>query len=376
MQAKRVVALLCLSLKAETDRYFVLGSEGEPLALCEECGSPLEGGSCTSCGSGFRDGSSPIGAAPLDRRELSRVLGRSVGARAHGSYSLSIQQAEGMARLRKQIESLVERFNASAEVKHTAVVSAERLAVRFMEELGPTQAAIASVAQVFIGQGRNFVEVSGCISMVRPGMDRLKDLIVEVYPASAGEIRVVVDGRERPFRAHSNGIYQKLRIPVFASDGNALVELKNARLTQRGYDPKRIDPLGPSEFRAKTDETNFELFKVIKEARLSGRVAGAAVDPNTLLRKYSVSKLPLTQRLLREACLLRQVIGEYGRLYAQKVGNGHGRSPRKLAEEALIEACTKVVPSYLSSSISQKYHLKQSGIRSLIVLTEFAKWQG
>jgi hypothetical protein len=312
----------------------------------------------------------------LDRRELSRVLGRKVGVRAHGSYALSIQQEEGMAPLRKEIELLVERFNASVEVKHAARQSAERLAVKVMDALGPTKAAIASVAQVFIGQGRNLVEVSSCISMVHPAMNRLRDLIVEVYPEPRGEIRVLVDCRERLFRSYSSGIYRKLRIPAFTSDGNARVELKNARLTHRGYDRKRIDPLGPSEFRMKIDETNFELFKVIKEARLSGYVTGGAVDPSALLRKYSVSKLPLTQRLLRDAGLLQQVIGEYGRLYVQAVSNGQGRSPRKLAEEALIKACTRVVPSYLNSSISQKYHLKQSGAKSLVVLSELAEWKG
>lgn len=299
-----------------------------------------------------------------------------MGARAHGSYSLSIQQEEGMAPLRKQIDSLVEQFSASPEVKAAAKQSAERLAVKIMDALGPTKAAIASVAQVFIGQGRPLVEVSSCISKVHPSMDKLRDLVVEVYPAPAGEIRVLVDGRERASKSFADGLYRKMRIPLFASDGNAHVELKNAKLTRGGYDSKRIDPLGISEFRVKADERNFELFKVIKEARLSGKVSGAAVDPSTLLRKYSVSRLPLTQRLLRDAGLLRQVIGEYGALYAQEVSNGQGRSPRKLAEEALVEACTRVVPSYLSSSISQKYHLKHSGMRSLVVLSEFAGWQG
>ena len=376
MRAKPFGALACQPLKAGHSLAYVPIGAGEPLELCEECGSPLDDGSCGNCSSGPREGTSPVGAAPLDRGELSRVLGRSVGARAHGSYALSIQQEKGMAPLRKEIDSLVERFNASTEVKSAAKRSAERLAVNVMDELGPTKAAIASVATVFIGQGRSFSEVSFCISMLHPAMDRLRDLIVEVYPAPSGEIRVLVEGRERSFRSHSSGIYRKLRIPLFASDANALVELKNAKLTRGGYDAKRIDPLGISEFRVKADEKNFELFKVIKRARLSGKVSGGGVDPSTLLRKYSVSRLPLTQKLLRDAGLLQQVIGEYGALYAKEVSDGQGRSPRKLAEEALVEACTRVVPSYLSSSIPQKYHLKQSGMKSLVVLSEFARWQG
>src|SRR5208282_241690 len=77
--------------------------------LCEHCGSPLdESGLCWSCGAGgFQSGSSPVGAAPLEKSELARVLGRGIGDKAHGAYSLSMQQAEGMSHLRQEIESMV-----------------------------------------------------------------------------------------------------------------------------------------------------------------------------------------------------------------------------------------------------------------------------
>jgi hypothetical protein len=362
------------TLKGEHGLSSVSG-ERESLELCEECGSPLVGGFCELCIPGRTDGSSPVGAAPLDRRELSRVLGRSVGAKAHGSYALSIQQEAGMAPLRKEIDSLVERFNASAEVKRLAKQNAEKLAVKLMDDLGPTRAAIVSVAQFFIAQGRNFAEVSFCISLIHPAMDRLGDIMVEVYPEPTGEIRVLVDGRDRAFKSYSNGIYRKLRIPLFVSDSNSLFELRNARLTQAGYDTRKVEPVGPSKFRAKTDERNFELFKVIEEARLSGKIATGATDIAAMLRRYSVSKLPLTQRLLREAGLIQQVTAEYARLLTREIADGRGRSPRRLAEEALVEACERVVPSCLSSSISQKYHLRQSAVRSLVVLSELAEWQ-
>jgi hypothetical protein len=245
-----------------------------------------------------------------------------------------------------------------------------------MDDLGPTKAAIASVAQEFLRVGRNLAEVSTCISQVYPGMDRWRDLIVEVYPTPEGDLRVLVDGQERPFRSYSDGLYLKLRIPLFASDGGALIELKNARLTQRGYDAKRVEPLGPSEFQIGTDERNFELFKVLEEARLSGSVADAGADLSALFRKYSISKLPITGKLLREAGLLQQVSAEYATLLTQKVGDGRGRSPRKLAEEALSEACADLVPGCLSNSIIRKYHLKQSGMTALVVKSELAAWQG
>ena len=281
-----------------------------------------------------------------------------------------------MAPLRREIESLVERFNASAEVKRAAKQNAEKLVIKVMDDLGPTKAAIASVAQFFISQGRNFAEVSFCISQVHPAMDRLGDLLLEIYPETTGEIKLLVGGRNRPFKLYSNGIYRKLRIALFASDRNSLFELRNARLTQAGYDDKRVEPLGPSEFRVKADESNFELFKVIEEAAFSGKIATWGADRGALMRKYSLSKLPLTQRLLRDAGLLRQAIGEFVRVLGQDVADSGGRSPKKLAEEALFEACERVVPPCLSSSIPRKYHLRQSSVKSLVVRSELAAWRG
>ncbi|MDV3292656.1 MAG: hypothetical protein LYZ70_00110 [Nitrososphaerales archaeon] len=350
--------------------------DGEPLELCEECGSPLEDGVCGGCGPGFRGGASPVGAAPPDRRELSKILGRNVGARAHGSYALSMQQEKGMAPLRKEIGSLVERFNASPEVKASVRQNAERLAVKIMDDLGPTKAAIVSVTQEFIRHGRTLTEVASCISQVHAGMDKLRDLVVEVYPAPEGKIRVLVDGSERPFRSYTEGLYRKLRIPLFASDGSALFELRNARLTTDGYDPKRVEPRRPTEFVIRADDRSFELFKVLKEARLSGGSPGGSPDPRVLLRKYSVSKLPLTERLLREAGVLQMVNAEYAKSFAEKLGDGRGRSPRKLAEMALFEVCDGLVPRGLRDEVARRHHLRPSALRSLVVKPELAAWQG
>ncbi len=349
--------------------------EGE-LDLCEECGSPLEDGVCRSCGIGFSDGASPVGAAPLGRGELSRVLGRQVGARAHGSYALSMQQEEGMAPLRKQIDLLVQQFNASPEVKAAVKQNAERMAVKIMREVGPTKAAIASVAQEFLALGRNLAEVSSSIGGLHPRMNRLKDLVVEVYPAPGGEVRVLVDGRDRTSRSYSDGLYRRLSIPLFASDSASIVELRDAVLTRKGYDARRVRPLGPSEFEVKADDRNFELFKVIEEARLTGGLSTGAQDPKALVRKYSISKLPLTEELMRNANLLPAVSAEYLARLSAKLGDGRGRSPRKLAEEALLESCLAVIPELVAEETARRYHLNQYRMRSLIVVGELARWRG
>jgi len=334
-------------------------------------------GRCGSCGAGYNGGASPVGAAPLDRRELSRVLGRNVGTRAHGSYALSIQQEEGMAPLRREIDRLAERFEAASEAKATVEKNAERLAVGIMDELGPTKAAIACVAQEFLRLGRSMADVSTHIAEVHPGIDRLKDLVVEVHQKHGSDVRVVVNGRPRPHSSHSAGLFRRLRIPLFASDCGALVELKGARLTKNGYDARMVQPHGPTQFIIKTTDNSFELFKVLEKARLAGGLGERNAGVTTALRKYSVSKLPLTVTLLRDAGLINEVGAEYMKRYARKAANGRGRSPRKLAEEALQEACERVVPKSLSDLLVAKYLLKPSAVRFLLVTGEpVDHWQG
>ncbi len=352
------------------------GRDGDPLEFCEECLSPLEDGYCHSCGVGFSDSAGPVGAAPLARDELSKVLGRPVGARAHGSYALSMQQEEGMAPLRKQIDLLVEQFSASPELKSRVKANAERLAVKVVDELGPTKAAIASVAEEFLMRGRNLAEVSSSIGKLHPKVNRLKDIVVEVYPVQEAVIRVIVAGRERPYRLYSEGLYRKLRIPVFASDSRAVVELRGAALTREGYDPRRVRPLSLSEFELKVDERSFELFKVLEEARLSGRLGTNGNDLKTVVRTYSISKLPLTEELLRAANLLPAVGAEYMSRLGGKLREGHGRSPRKLAEEALIESCSAVVPELVANEMAERHHLNRFRMKSLVVLAELGRWRG
>ena len=222
-------------------------AEPGPAETCEHCGSPLdERGTCWSCaGGGFQSGSSPVGAAPLEKSELSRVLRRSVGRRAHGAYSLSLQQAEGMAHLREQIESMVEQFNASPQTKNSVKMSSERNAVKLLPHLGPTKAAIASVAQEFLSLGRSVGEASLYISKVHPRVGRLSSLVIEVYVPDGGTVEVLVNGRRREFKSQSEGLYRRLRIPVYCWDEGAVLELSNAVLCAGRYPAKRMRVVGP-----------------------------------------------------------------------------------------------------------------------------------
>jgi hypothetical protein len=351
-------------------------SAREPPELCEECGSPLENGLCASCGIGFNEGGGPVGAAPLDRQELSSVLGRWVGGRAHGSYSLSMQQEERMAPLRKEIESLVEQFNASPQTKNSVKMSSERNAVKLLPHLGPTKAAIASVAQEFLSLGRSVGEASLSISKVHPKIGRLSSLVVEVYVPEGGTVDVLVNGRKREFKFQSQGLYLRLRIPVYCWDEGAVLELKNAVVCAGCYPTKRMRAVG-HKFILVLPEKTFELFKVLEEAKLSGAIPAPelAVDRINVVRKYSIAKLPFTEKFLRETGYLNTVNARYSTILRQRLRNGRGRMPRKLAEEALIEACYKEVPGSVGDLVVMRYHLKPSEVSSLLLLPELEAWE-
>jgi len=360
--------------------YFPRMVEPGQAELCEHCGSPLdESGLCWSCGGGgFRSGSSPVGTAPLDRSELAKVLGRGVGGKAHGAYSLSMQQAEGMSHLRDEIESMVGQFNASPQTKNSVKQNSERNAVKLSPEIGPTRAAIAAVAQEFLTLGRSMAEVSLFISKVHPRVGRLSSLVLEVYAPNASEvIQVWVNGRQRDFKSYSNGMYRKLRISVYCWDSGAVVELKNASLCEGRYPAKRMEVFGPARFALVLPDKTFQLFKIMEEARLSGALSNneLAVDPVNVVRKYSISKLPFTEKFLRQTGYLNRVNSAYNATLRLKLADGRGRMPRKLAEEALIEACGREVPVYLSDLVVGRYRLKPSEMSSLVVLSELEAWQ-
>jgi len=346
--------------------------------LCEHCGSPLdESGLCWSCsGGGFQSGSSPVGTAPLDKGELSKVLGRGVGDRALGAYSLSLQQAETMAHLRDEIDALVERSNASPEAKNSVKRSSERRAVKLLPHLGPTKAAIASVAQEFLGLGRSISEVSLFVARVHPRMASLTSLVLGVYVPDGTDVEVLVNGRKRDFKCYSQGLYRRLRIPVYCWDAGATVEMRNALLCRGEYPAKRMRLTGLSKFMLVLPERTFQLFKVLEEAKLSGVISEAELaDSVRFSRKYSIARLPFTERFLRETGYLNVVNASYSAILRQELRNGRGRSPKKLAEEALIEACSRSVPDFVSDLVVKKYRLKPSKMRSLVILPELAAWQ-
>jgi hypothetical protein len=94
-----------------------------------------------------------------------------------------------------------------------------------------------------------------------------------------------------------------------------------------------------------------------------------------VVRKYSVARLPFTEKFLRETGHLNRVSARYSAILRKKLANGDGRMPRKLAEESLVEACHTEVPGFVSDLVVNRYRLKASEMNSLVVLPELEAWR-
>jgi hypothetical protein len=135
--------------------------------------------------------------------------------------------------------------------------------------------------------------------------------------------------------------------------------------------------LSPHRFRLILPEKTFQLFRIIEEAKLSGAIqlGEFAVEPVHVARKYPIARLPLTEKFLRETGYLNRVNARYAALLRERLVDGRGRMPRKLAEQALIEACSEEIPEFVGDLVAEKYRLKRSEMNSLIVLPELEAWQ-
>jgi len=221
-------------------------------------------------------------------------------------------------------------------------------------------------------------EVSLFIARVHPRVGRIGSLVLTAYPQDEAKVvEVLVNSRLREFKSYSDGLYLKLRISLYCWDNGAMVELRNAVLCKRGYPTKKTMLRGPSNFVLVLPERTFQLFKILEKAKLLGvqQTSGHSVDPNTVARKYSIAKLPFTERFLRETGYLNRVNVRYGAILRKSLANGKGRMPRKLAEEALIEACNREVPPFVADLVVRKYRLKRPEMSSLLVLAELEGWR-
>lgn len=389
--------------------------DAEPLELCEDCGAPLHGRVCPNCSSsGYRvptdyyDGSNPYGEAALGREKLGAVIDRTVwdqearklrkGAASPGAretnFLNSMLQDQRQVQIHKRVERLVTLFNVSREVQARIAAKAEVQGKRLSKDgrLSLDKAVIVAVANEFLNLHTSFREVSRCIAAVYPAIGELSDLAVDVRTADPEAVTVLVNGAERKFKKLRLGgrrgreVY-RLAIPVYVFDNHANVELRNAvflpNFADEHFNARRAEEVNQQVLTLKVDERNYKLFKLLKEARLEAGLTNGEKDVRMLLRRYSISKLPLTSLIMSELGIIGQVQNKFWAILSEKVRDGRGRSPLKLAEDALIEAANQVVFSLpdsrgrLAALLRTECSLRSSKLKSdgVVIRSELKAWK-
>ncbi len=349
----------------------------EPLELCEDCGAPLHGRVCPNCSSSgysavvdYREGSNPYGEAAMELGKLRAVVDRTVwdedakklrkgavspGAR-ESNFLNSMLQDQRQVQIFKRVERLVSLFNVSREVQERITAKAELQARKLARDgrMGLDQAVIAAVANEFLNLHASFREVSKRIAAAYSEIGELSDLAFDVRTENPDAVTVLVNGAERKFKKVRLGGRQgrevyRLTIPIYISDNHAKVQLRNAVLlpnfADEHFNARRAEEVNRQALTLKVDEKNYKLFKLLKAARLEAGLGKGEKDIRMLLRRYSIRKLPLTSLVMSELGIIGQVQTRFWAILTEKMRDGRGRSPLKLAEDALIEAADQVVSS-------------------------------
>jgi hypothetical protein len=304
----------------------------------------------------------------------------------------------------KKVEALVDQFAAStsAEVRNSVMAAAENLATRLLrsEMISLDRAVIASVAREFLDRGMGFREIVRAIARLYPNAAEQEDLLVEVVlekenDKGTEELCVLVGGRERRFKTYSKGVTKVLSVTLYDFDSNAGIEIHGAAVVAGGYDKRRVELTDSKTtrktLRVKADRKSYELYKLLKEAHLDVESVGsdhrpivARVDNSDyLLRRFSLSKLILTTLLAFEVGLLRKLESEYCSIAREMFRRSDGRSYRKLAEDALLEADKRVWASLpalekarVASSLPTfgKEDENYTGVGGIVVRSELKAW--
>jgi hypothetical protein len=98
------------------------------------------------------------------------------------------------------------------------------------------------------------------------------------------------------------------------------------------------------------------------------------------MRRYSLSSLPLTERIAREAGCAGRLQSRFEQLFKQSLTRGMGRSPRSLAKEAMLQADTEIYSSLSpEAKASAALAAAQAGVTpikngGLVVVSELKGW--
>jgi len=368
--------LISEKYRPEEEEDYIHGDNG----LCPVCFSPPnDDNRCPRCDpSGFTG--TPFGESAPSRTEFRRIIGRVPSTREH-NYFRSLFTNDEERRIGEGAQAAIERINLDQHTKSALVMRITLMAKRFRSRglsINESILLAANLELSFLGVD----DVQSASSGRQLQTCALRPVVFEVVSEDARRISVTVAGAQRRFKVWplSKGGRNcfSVIVPLYEYDAGALIAVHNATLVRVA--DRRMSVVDAHTLRLKRCfSKSFRIFKLMKEVVVDGELE-LPDKSMAYIRRYSLSSLPLTERIAKEAGCAGRLQSRFEQLFKQALARGMGRSPRSLAKEAMLQADTEIYSSLSpEAKASVALAAAQAGVTlrkngGLVVVSELKRW--
>ncbi len=325
--------------------------------------------------------SNPFGEIAPSRSDFRQILGRVPSQKEHNFFK-SLYTDNDSRSIHELAESLVQTLRMDAKAKASLMERVESLAKRLIRatSMNVSESVLSALCTEASSSGIGLVELVSRVAEAYPSIARLNALSVRVKSADPTRAKVFVGGKERRFKLIRDGMVHLFKFPLYIFDNGAIVKFESARIAQ--ISDRRARVIDEQTLTLKIDpRKGFELFKLMKKALVDLGTPRYEKDFSMYLRRFPISSMPVTEWMMRQAGCLQAVQLRFVETFRRKLENGMGRSPERLALEALIEADAEVyarLPPDRRGSIlllANKLGISGTGESGLVLLQELKAWE-
>jgi hypothetical protein len=348
--------------------------------FCSVCSSLLHDDErCTRCDPSSFTGT-PFGESTPSRTDFRRIIGRVPSTREH-NYFRSLFTNDEERRIGEGAQAAIERINLDRHTKSALAMRITLMAKRFRSRGLSINESILLAANLELG----FLGVDDFQSASNGQQlktSALRPVVFEVVSEDPHRISVTVAGAQRRFKIWPlNKVGRNcfsVSVPLYEYDAGALIAVHNATLVRVA--DKRVSVVDTHTLRLKRCfSKSFHIFKLMKEVVVDGELE-LPDKSMAYMRRYSLSSLPLTERIAREAGCAGRLQSRFEQLFKQALTRGMGRSPRSLAKEAMLQADVDIYSSLSpEAKASAALAAAQAGVTprkngGLVVVSELKGW--
>jgi hypothetical protein len=331
---------------------------------------------------GFSASTNPFGEIAPSRSDFRQILGRVPSEKEHNFFK-SLYSDDESRSIHKLVESLVQNLVMNQTAKNSLMERVEGLAKKLIrtKNLGRSDSVLSALCtEASSSFGIGPVELVKRVAEAYPSIARLNSLQVRVKCPDPSRVKVFVGGAERTPKVHRDGMVYLLKFPLYIFDDGAIVKFENGKLAQ--VSDRRARVIDERTLLLKIDPRKaFELFKLMKKAIVDLGTPRYEKDFTMYLRRFPISSMPVTEWMMRQAGCLHLVQRRFAEIFREKLENGMGRSPGRLAVEALTEADREV---YAGMTPERRAHIllllgklgiPGAGDKGLILDWELRGWE-